>query len=142
MPDLREDQFRIKVSVTGVNPPPIASWTSMTGGDLSSEDTKVRPGGMLDQISLGGPSTRSDATVERLYGTTIAPYIIQWEQAIGQSMRISYTPLDSTGAIAGPTTTLHGILKGVKPPDMNANQQGAAMLALTMSCNVAASISQ
>jgi hypothetical protein len=141
MPHLRADQFRIKCAVNGVNPPAIASWTSMSGGDLTSEDTKVRPGGMLPQVSLGGPTTRSDAVVERLYGTTIAPYIVQWEQAIDQGMWISYTPLDGAGNPAGPTTTLHGILKAVKPPEMNSNQTGAAMLSLTMSCNVSASIS-
>src|SRR5581483_2538760 len=79
MPPMRQDQFRLKAAVTGVNPPPIKSWQGWSGGDPEAEDTKTRPGAGEQQISLGGPPTRSDVTITRLDSTTIHPYKLQWE---------------------------------------------------------------
>ena len=142
MPQHREDQFRIHVQVDGVNYPEVTSWSTMTGGDIDSEDTKVRPGGMLPQISLGGPTTRSDVVVERLYSTGLHPYLVQLENVAGRAaMRVSATPLDANGNPDGGTVTYHGLLKTVKSPDKNANGQAAAFLTLTMSCQAESSIS-
>lgn len=142
MPNLREDQWLIHAQVDGVNFPSTFSWTTMSGGDIEAQDTKTRPGGMLPEQSLGGPTTRSDCTVERNYNSALHAYIVQLENAAGRATgRVSYTPLDANGNPSGGTVTLHGLLKGVKPPDKNANNTGAAFLALTFSCQVAASIS-
>lgn len=142
MPFLRSDSFRIKAGVTGVNPPPIKSWQSMSGGDLSAEDTKTRPGGIEPQRSLGGPTTRSDCTVTRLHGTGIHPYIVQWEQAINQSMWVSYTPLDANSNPQGATITLHGYLKSVTQSEMDADNAGKKTISLVMTCNADSTISQ
>lgn len=142
MPFLRSDAFRLKAAVTGVNPPPIKSWQTYSGGDLTAEDTKTRPGGQEPQVSLGGPTTRSDVTITRLHGTTIHPYIIQWEQAINQPMWASYTPLDANQNPNGPTITVHGLLKGVTQNEMDADNSGKKTVSLVMSCQAAASISQ
>lgn len=144
MPNLkREDQWLIKVGVTGVNLPKVFSWTTMTGGDLDAEDVKTRPGGMLNQISLGGPSTRNDCTLERNYSNALHPFIVQLENVAGRAaMWASYTPLDGNGNPDGPTVTLTGKLKTVKSPDKNANNTNAAFLQLVMSCDVPSHISQ
>lgn len=142
MPYLRSDSFRLNAGVNGVNPPPTKSWQTLSGGDKTSEDTKTRPGGQEPQVSLGGPTTRSDVTVTRLHGTTIHPYIIQWEQAINAPMWVSYTPLDANANPAGPTIAIHGILKGVTQNEMDSDNQGKKTISLVMSCNAEASISQ
>lgn len=142
MPYLRSDSFRIHVGVTGVNPASIKSWQTMSGGDLTAEDTKTRPGGAEPQTSLGGPTTRSDVTVSRLHGTYIHPYIVKWEQNINSAMWVSYTPVDANGNGNGQTITLHGILKGVTQNEMDADNQGKKTISLVMSCNVGSSISQ
>jgi|SRR5581483_9689832 len=143
MPPMRQDQFRLKAAVTGVNPPPIKSWQGWSGGDPEAEDTKTRPGAGEQQISLGGPPTRSDVTITRLDSTTIHPYKLQWENVVGKaSMWASYTPIDANGNPSGATVTLHGLLKGVKYTEKDADAQGKATISLVMSCQSEASISE
>lgn len=142
--NMREDQFLIAAGVVGVNLPPVYSWSSLSGGDVEAEDTKARPGGMLPQQSLGGPTTRNDVTVERNYNPALHPYVVQLENVAGRAtMWVSYTPLDNNGNPAGGTTVINGTLKGVKAPDRNANSTTtAAYLSLTMSAQVASTTSQ
>lgn len=140
---LREDQASISVPILPVALPYVKSWAQLEGGDVESEDTKTRPGGMVDQVNLGGPRTRTDATVMRPYTKELHPFIKPLEDVAGNGkMHITYTILDGTGSKAGPTVTLTGILKNVTRPNWNANGTGVAMLSLVMGCDVAAAISQ
>lgn len=142
MPLLRQDQAAISVTVTGVALPFIKSWTMLEGGDVEAEDTKTRPGGMLPQVNLGGPSSRSDCTVTRNYSAALHPYIVQLENVAGRAaMKVAYTILDANGVPSGPTVTMTGILKTVTRPNFDANATGAAFLSLVMGANVASSIS-
>lgn len=137
---LRQDQATISVPHLPVLLPFVKSWAMLEGGDLESEDTKTRPGGMLGQVNLGGPTTRTDATVSRPYTKELHPFIKRLEDAGGNgAMSISWTILDATGSTAGgPTYTINGILKNVTRPNWDSNTAGAAMLALVMGCNVEA----
>lgn len=140
---LRQDQANISVPKLAVALPFVKSWATLEGGDIESEDTKTRPGGMVGQVNLGGPTTRTDATVSRPYTTQLHPFVVKLDQAAGSTaMNISYTVLDATGSAAGnPTVTLNGILKNVTRPNFDSNTAGTAMLSLVMGCNVDASIS-
>ena len=60
----RQDQERVEVSIDGED---YGVFDSFSGGGADSEDTKHRPGGMGDEESLGGPRTRDNFTVSRLY---------------------------------------------------------------------------
>ena len=145
MPILRQDQAAISVPQLSVSLPFVTSWTSLEGGDLESEDTKTRPGGMLPQVNLGGPTTRTDATVMRPYTPELHPFFKPLEDAAGKStMAISWVILDATGArpAGASVVTLHGILKNVTRPNWDANATGATHLSLVMGCNVDASVSQ
>lgn len=145
---LRQDQATISVPKLPVALPFVTSWASLEGGDLEAEDTKTRPGGMLPQVSLGGPTTRTDATVARPYTKELHPYLTPLETFAGfGAMHITYTilgPDTSSGKIStlGPTVTLTGILKSVTRPNWDSNATATAMFSLVMSCNVAASITQ
>lgn len=136
MPQLREDQALIHVDVSGVALDNNA-WTSMDGGDLEAQDTKTRPGGMGEELNLGGPTTRSDLTVMRQYTNDVLhPLIRDLEVACGSAtMSVRYTPLDADGNPAGETHTITGKLKGVPKPKWDANAQGAAFLSLVMGCD-------
>src|SRR5689334_17728635 len=104
---LRQDQATISVPVLPVRLPFVKSWATLEGGDLESEDTKTRPGGMVGQVNLGGPTTRTDATVGRPYTKELHPFIVPLEQVAGNgAMNISWTILDAKGSAAGnPTVT-------------------------------------
>lgn len=148
---LRQDQATISVPVlyyndkngnpVNVNLPPVLSWATLEGGDLESEDVKTRPGGMVGQVNLGGPTTRTDATVSRPYTADLHPYLWQLEAAAGSgTMHITWTILNSGGfAVGNGTVTLTGILKNVTRPQWDSNANGAAMLSLVMGCDVASS---
>jgi hypothetical protein len=139
---LRQDQATISVPSLAVNLPYVKSWATLEGGDIESEDVKTRPGGMVGQVNLGGPSTRTDCTVQRPYTKEIHPYIVQLDNVAGRSaMKVTYSILGPTAAVIGPTVTLTGILKNVMRPNFDSNASGVAMLGLVMGCDVAAHIS-
>lgn len=139
---LRQDQATISVPVLPVALPFVKSWASLEGGDLESEDVKTRPGGMVGQVNLGGPTTRTDATVMRPYTKELHPYVVALENIAGQgTMHVTYSILDANGNVIGPTVTITGILKNVTRPNFDSNASGVAMLSLVMGCDVASSIS-
>lgn len=145
---LREDQATISVPTLAVALPVVTSWATLQGGDLEAEDSKTRPGGMLPQVNLGGPTTRTDATVTRPYTKELHPFLVPLEAFCGFSvMHITYTimgPSPTTGKLTtlGPTVTLTGILKTINRPAWDANATGTAMFSLIMGCDVASSITQ
>lgn len=140
---LRQDQATISVPTLqgpqgAISLPFVKSWATLEGGDIEAEDTKTRPGGMVGQVNLGGPSTRTDATVTRPYTRELHPFLQRLESAAGNgAMTISWTILDARGSAAGGKTfAINGILKNVTRPNWDSNTAGAAMLSLVMGCNV------
>lgn len=140
MPFLRSDEAEIHVGVNGVDLPSYV-WQSLDGGDLQAQTLNTRPGGLMIAVALGGHSSRSDATVKRLYGTELHNEIVNLENATGQArMWISYTPLDADGNHNGKKVTMVGSLKEVQHPTLDANTSSAAQLTLVMSCDATATI--
>lgn len=138
MPDLREDQWAIHVDVDGVSLP-TKPWSSMEGGDIEAKGTKTRPGGMADEETLGGPQSRTDATVMIQYSNDVLhPLVPKLQQACGsRATSISYTPLDGDGNPNGETHTITGKLDTVHEPKKDSNSpSNAAFLSLIISCNV------
>jgi hypothetical protein len=137
----REDQFLIVAAVAGVNLPQPYSWAEMDDGFVEAQDTKTYPGGMINQVNLGGPATRGDITVQTQYSTALAPYMVQLEQACGRAAAYaSYRPLDANGNPDGPVVNMSGILKSVQLTGRNANNTGAAFLKLVIGADTQASI--
>lgn len=137
MPQLRADQAAVYVAVGGV-PLDKGVWTSMDGGDMQATDTKTRPGGMGDEISLGGPRTRTDCTVTRQYTDDVLhPLFPLLESRCGSAgMLVSWTPLDGDGNPTGAKTHgISGVLKEVMKTKVDANGTEAVFLTLVMSCH-------
>lgn len=133
---VREDTAIIHCSVSGVNFPSTYSWTSVQGGDISSESVYTRPGGMNPGVQLGGPKTRSDLTVKRQYTTALDPYLEQLEAAAGGArMSVTWKTLDADGNPNGNAHTLTGVLKEVQWPQFDANANAASFLTLVMACD-------
>jgi hypothetical protein len=145
---IRQDQATISVPQLPVALPFVPSWATLEGGDLEAEDTKTRPGGMLPQVTLGGPTTRNDATVSRPYTRELHPFLVPLEKFAGFGrMAITYTimgPNLTTGKLVtlGPTVTLRGILKNVTRPNWDANSASTAMFSLVMGCDVESHVTQ
>ncbi len=133
---LREDQFAIHVAVAGVALD-TSVWTSLEGGDIEGQNVNTRPGGMAPAVELGGPVSRSDATVKRQYSSDkLHPLILKLEAAAGKAaVAVSYTPLDADGNPAGLTITMTGILKSVMRPNADANASAAGFLSLVIGLN-------
>lgn len=135
MPFFREDQAAIHVSVDGV-PLDNEVWSALEGGDSQAQNVKHRPGGMGDEIELGGPVSRSDLTVKRMYSDVLHALIVNLENAAGKRVgTASYTPLDADGNVAGQTITYSGVLKSVTRPNAEANSNAAAELVLVFGVN-------
>lgn len=133
---VREDQFIIHVGVDGVQLPTTFSWTSKEGGDITSDSTYSRPGGLQPGIQLGGSSSRSDCTIKRHYTTAMDAYVTKLAGVVGNApMWVSWTPIDGNQNPNGDTHLLTGILKEVQVPQYDANANGAGFLTLVMACD-------
>lgn len=135
MPYFREDMADIRVSVDGV--PYGDSWFSVEGGNLEADDSKTRPGGMGSEVSLGGPASRDDVTVE----TQLTDIVIGWHKTLEQKVsegaptKVSYTFLSRLKQPVGASHTVVGTLKSAKLPDMDTGSSDAAMYSIVISCD-------
>lgn len=145
MPKLRADQAAIYVAVydqTGTNVLDTNVWATIEGGDMTATDTKTRPGGMGDEESLGGPRSRSNATLTRQYTNDVLhPLVPKLEALCGAgAAAISWKPLDADGNPDGDTHGISGILIDVQTTKRDANTSEAMFLTLVFSCNAAPTV--
>jgi len=137
---MRSDQFLVSVSIetspgsgklTKITDP----WDKMSGGNVTSSETKHRPGGMGPERTLGGVVSVENVTVER-------DYVLERDHDLAKSlgsrvgrarMRVAKQPLTVDGVPAGRPTVYVGILMGVNYPDSDSTSTSVAMLSLTMS---------
>ena len=124
---IRQDQADIRVSVDGVAYGDGNSWVTVAGGKVTSPGAKTRPGGMGREVEVGGPGTRSNATVTIQNSDIMAAQHATLESKIGRGLaRVSIQFLDNYGqAIPGASETLKGILLGAELPDLNGEATGA-----------------
>jgi hypothetical protein len=135
MPFIREDMADIRVTVDGV--PYGDSWYSVEGGNLESDDSKIRPGGMGDEVSLGGPASRDDVTVAIPLTDVVTTWHKQLEKKVIEDAptKVAYTFLNRLKQPIGVSHTVTGTLKGATIPDMDTGSSDAAMYELVVSCD-------
>jgi hypothetical protein len=131
---MRQDQFKIHLSIEGVD---YGEWDKCTGGESQANEIKYRPGGMQPEISLGGTVSVSDIIVERLYdisrdGANLNKFLAGNGRAL---CSVSRQPLDLNGHAVGTAIVWTGILKNVKLPDADGENNAAALVSLTISPN-------
>lgn len=128
---IREDTFSVRVSVDGVD---LGTWDKSSGGAVDSSETKYKPGGMAQEVSLGGSRTTENVTVTRLNDPILHAFV-PW--LLGRAGRGSAVvvrqPLDENGAAFGRPITWRGKLKSVTLPDTDSEGDGAALVALEVS---------
>jgi hypothetical protein len=107
------------------------------GGNLEADDSKVRPGGMGDEVSLGGPASRDDVTV----AIPMTDVVSTWHRTLETKViedaptKVAYTFLNRLKQPIGISHTVTGTLKGVTIPDMDTGSSDAAMYELVISCD-------
>jgi hypothetical protein len=110
-------------------------WDKKTGGEVDSEDYKYKPGGMVDQISLGGTKTTGDVTLTRLYqhNNLKTQALISW---VGRAECIvAHHILDVDGNTFGAPIVYRGKLKTLTPPEVDSESTDPAFIELVISPN-------
>jgi len=105
-------------------------WDKLTGGEVDSEETKYRPGGMGAHVSLGGSVEVGNLTISRLYQLARDHDRIHWliSRAGKGSVVINRQPLDADGNAYGRPLVYTGTLKTVTPPEVDSESSDAALL--------------
>jgi hypothetical protein len=129
---IRTDQFKVTVTVDGVN---LGTWDKFSGGEADSDETKYRPGGMANQVSLGGTTTVGNVTVSKAYDPVVdGARIASLLAARGlKDASVALQPLDNNKAPYGNPIVYSGKLKAVTTPEHDSEGSGAAMISLEIS---------
>ena len=134
---IEEWQADIGVSIDGV--PVFDRWATASGGVLTASDSKTRPGGMGDEVSLGGPATRSDLTCTIQMTDIVAAQHKALENKINHRGQVTITWLDlaTKQPIPGSTFSRVGVVKEVSEPGGDANSNTVGMYTVVLSCDEA-----
>lgn len=125
----REDQYNVTVSVSyGGDTVDLGTFDTFDGGEIDSEETKYWPGGMGQQISLGGRRTVGNVTVGRLYDLARDHPKIGWVMGgVGKAVvTVTKTSLDIDGIARPNPLVYNGTLKSVTPPSHDSESSDAA----------------
>jgi hypothetical protein len=128
----RQDQYAVSVVIDGVN---TGVWDKMSGGEMSSEDTKYKPGAMAKQVSLGGSQNLDNVTVSRLFDLDRDnPNVKTWMNRCGKApVVVTKQPLDHDGAAYGDPIVYGGTLLRCTPPEHDSESSDAALLEIEVS---------
>lgn len=125
----RVDMWAVSVAVDGVN---LGIFDKMQGGDPTAEGSKYPPGGMGDEIPLGGRVSVSDITVERLYeherDHTAAKGLMG---KVGKGIVVvTKQPLDEDKNVFGDPIVYQGKLKTYTNPEPDSESSDPALFGL------------
>lgn len=125
----REDTWLVSLSVDGRD---LEVWDTVSGGEIDSEESKYRPGGMAAEISLGGTRTVGNITLGRNYDFLRDHPLLPWlVSRVGAGRcAIGRQPLDINGVPQGSPTRYTGTLKTVSPPDIDSMSNDPSMVEL------------
>lgn len=132
----REDQYNVTVIVSrGGTTYDLGTFDKFSGGEADSEETKFWPGGLGEQLSLGGRKTVNNFKVERLYDLSRDHPLMGWLLAGSGKADVvaTKTSIDPDGVAQGRPLVYRGKLKQVTPPDHDSESSDAAMYELEVS---------
>lgn len=133
----REDQYDVTASVSyGGKTLDLGTFDSLTGGEVDSDDTKYYPGGLQQQLSLGGRKQVGNVTIGRLYDLARDHPLMGWLMGgVGcASVVVTKTSLTPCPPTAMPSPLVYkGKLKTITPPDHDSNSGDAAKWTLEVS---------
>lgn len=107
-------------------------WNKRTGAAKDSSETKVNPGGMEEEVSMGGKPSYDNATLEKPYAHEDRELADFLDDRAGKGVaQIIHQPLDADGNAFGKPFTWVGTLKKFEPPEHDADAEDDVA---TMSC--------
>lgn len=129
---MRQDQWSNTVTIDGV---PLGVWDTLSGGEVEAEDTKHRPGGMGEQISLGGPTITNNVSLARMLSSTDWDYMRYLMQSrVGKAeVIVARQPLDRDKNPFGRPLVYRGVLQRVAPGDTSSESADTQMWEITVS---------
>lgn len=114
---IRADMADIRVSVNGV--PYGDSWSEAEGGNLEADVSKVRPGGMGNEVSAGGQPSRQDLTVRIPFSDVVAVWHSAFEAVTGDAdVVVTFHWLGRNKVPLGTATTRKGTLQAPNLPNV------------------------
>jgi hypothetical protein len=127
-----ESQYEVKLTIDNKD---FETWDRLEGGAVDSEERKYRPGGMAEQVSLGGSKTTGNLTLSRLYMLDRDHGLfLELVGKVGKGeCKVVKQPLTSEGEPQGDPITYSGVLKSVTPPNHNSESDDAAMIEIEIS---------
>lgn len=127
----RVDQYDVRVTVDGQL---LGTFDTLSGGEIDSEETTYKPGGMGPRVSLGGSVNVGNVTVAALYDLAKIHTLMHW--LIGRvgkaTIVVNKQPLDVDGNAFGRPLVYSGKLKQVNPPEHDSESSDAARVELEM----------
>lgn len=130
----RQDQSLLTVNIVFADGSRLALGTfdKRNGGAITSESTKYRPGGQSSQVSLGGPTTTENITVQALNRLErFRPHIARLRAGVGSAKaEVIEQPLDINYVAYGSPDVYRGTLVGLTPPDYDSESSDASLLEL------------
>lgn len=132
----REDQFSVSavMAYEGATRD-LGVFDKFDGGEVDSEESKFHPGGMAEQISLGGRVEVGNVTVSRLYDLARDHSDVGWVlRGAGKALvTVTKTSLDVDGNVYGRPLVYRGTLKTVTPPSHDSESSDPAMIEIEIS---------
>lgn len=126
-----EYQFRVTLVVDGVA---CGVWNKLDGGDKDSTETKISPGGMEEDVSIGGKATYDNVSLEKPYALDDRELADFLDDRVGKGVaEMVQQPLDADGNAYGRPFTKRGTLKKFSTPKHEAAGEAGAMLSVECS---------
>lgn len=136
----RVDQFNVTVSVTRIvngsaQTRDLGTFDGCTGGEIDSEETKFHPGGLAEQITLGGRRNVNNVTVKRLYDLVRDHPIAGWlAGGVGKAeVVVTKTSITVDAAAVASPLVYKGKLKQLTLPDHDSESSDAALFEMEIS---------
>jgi hypothetical protein len=125
----RQDQFNITVTMAyGGVTRELGTFDTFSGGEVDSEETKYWPGGMANQISLGGRKTVGNVTVGRLYDLVRDHPLMGWILGgVGKAeITVNKASMNIDSQVISNALVYQGKLKAVTPPEHDSESSDAS----------------
>jgi hypothetical protein len=128
----RQDQYSVTFICDGRA---FGVYDSLSGGAVTAEETKHRPGGMGRQESYGGPASTENVTFSRVFKRGRDTELLHFLMSrVGKGRcTVNRQPLDSDGNAFGDPLVYTGILNGVTPGEVDSNSSDPDMYELEVS---------
>lgn len=125
-----QNKARVTVAVDGID---IGVVMTKSGGQVSGETLKIRPGGGEPEVALSSIKSYDNVTVTMLYTDDIRAKRLWLDSRLNKApMVISEQPLDADDNPFGTPDVYRGLFARFTPPDRDANANTEATCELEM----------